>query len=129
MKKLVLILSCFWFVGCSTIRLNYESTVETKGSEDQKFYYTQSYDVGGAHQALCIITGIFAGGYCWFYLVMPTRVQKMDLIDDAQAALKKQMAEKEYEESNVTISRENFTEGEVKMSLIPASQARVHRLQ
>lgn len=121
-KRFVLVLFSLLFLGCQTLRMQYESTLETDKGENQKFTYVDSYDVGGAHAVLCGITGIFFGGYCWFYLVMPTTVQQQVIIDDAQTYLTKQMNGKKFEENNVRISRVSFSDGEQKASILSWSE-------
>lgn len=121
-KRLMLVLFSLLFLGCQTLRMQYESTIEMDKGENQKFTYVDSYDVGGSHAALCVITGIFLGGYCWFYLVMPTTVQQQVIVDDAQAYLTKQMNGKKFEENNIRISRVGFSDGDQHASLVPWSE-------
>ena len=99
-KRFVLVLFSLLFLGCQTLRMQYESTLETDKGENQKFTYVDSYDVGGAHAVLCGITGI----------------------DDAQAYLTKQMNGKKFEVNNVRISRVSFSNGEQKASILSWSE-------
>ena len=97
--------------ACSTVRMKYESTIIADSNQRQKFIYVNSYPVGGAHAVLCGATAIFLGGYCWFYLVMPTTVQSEQLKEDAANALKTKLGEKQYEERRIFVERVSFSEG------------------
>jgi hypothetical protein len=112
MKKWTLMfLSCLALIGCTTIRMKYESTVNVDGVS-LPYTYTNSYPVGGAHASLCMLTGIFFGGYCWYYLVMPTVLQKGQAIGEAQNRLPSQLAGKKFEEIGpYSVSKVGFDEG------------------
>jgi hypothetical protein len=97
--------------------MKYESVVTTEDGKENNFVYENSYPVGGAHSVLCAVTGIFWGGYCWFYLAMPTTYQQQVVLDDADEYLKKTMAGKKYEENNAKVSRVSFDAGNETASL------------
>jgi hypothetical protein len=125
LKKLLLVLmACLSFAGCTTIRMKYESTVEVEGVS-QSYTYINSYPVGGAHASLCMLTGIFFGGYCWYYLVMPTVLQKGQVIQEAQNRLPSQLAGKKFEEVGpYSTSKVSFDEGaeEIRIGSSTANQ-------
>lgn len=104
--------------GCSTIRMKYQAEVKptAKVTSTQVFTHEQSYDVGGANKELCIITGIFLGGYCWFYTVMPTMQQKDWILKDANRQLSKSFPAG-YEVSNVVIDRESWSDSQPQTEL------------
>jgi hypothetical protein len=110
-KLLFALITCLAVAGCTTIRMKYESTVEVEGVS-QPYTYINSYPVGGAHASLCMLTGIFFGGYCWYYLVMPTVLQKGQAIQEAQNRLPSQLAGKKFEEVGpYSVSKVSFDEG------------------
>ena len=43
-KRLMLVLFSLLFLGCQTLRMQYESTIEMDKGENQKFTYVDSYD-------------------------------------------------------------------------------------
>jgi hypothetical protein len=102
--------------ACSTIRMTYQAEVKPSNGKLQKFTHERSYPVGGANQELCIITGIFLGGYCWFYTVMPTVQQKDQVASDAKRYLVKQFPSG-YTEANVVIDRQSWSDAEPKSEL------------
>lgn len=111
MKKLLIAVVCVGLLGCETIRMKYESQVVVDG-QNNKFTYENSYPVGGAFSSLCYITGIFVGGTCWYYLVMPTVQQKALIAEDANDYLSKKLAGKKYEETFQRVSKVNYSEGD-----------------
>ncbi|MGZ5278437.1 MAG: hypothetical protein ACXWC9_00745 [Pseudobdellovibrionaceae bacterium] len=122
MKNLLLILTCSVALGCTTIRMKYESTVKVDGQTNQ-FTYVNSYPVGGAHSSLCYITGIFLGGSCWYYLVMPTVQQKVMVIEEAQNHLNTKMAGKKFDEDFLRVSKVSFEDGAEETEFKPKVRA------
>lgn len=118
MRLIALFTICFTLAACQNIRMKYESVVESDGSR-QKYTYANSYPVGGSYSSLCYITGIFLGGTCWFYLVMPTVQQKTWIMEDANDYLSKKLAGQKYEESSVRISKVSYSEGGEEALLQP----------
>jgi hypothetical protein len=115
--KSLLILCLLTLSACSTIRMKYESTVVFDNNDRQKFVYVNSYPVGGAHAVLCGATAIFLGGYCWFYLVMPTTIQTVELKEEAAKALTQKAAGKQFEERRIFTERVGFSEGQPEVYL------------
>lgn len=122
MGKLMLAGICFLTLGCTSIRMKYESLVQVDGKTNQ-FVYVNSYPVGGAHSSLCYITGIFLGGSCWYYLVMPTVRQKAMIIEEAQNRLATQLTGKTFNEDFTGVSKVDFSEGPEEMKLAPRERA------
>lgn len=104
-KGLLLLLATSLFIGCSTVRLQYKADVTTEDGRRAVYDLKKSYDVGGAHKTLCIVTGVFLGGSCWFYLAMPTAQQEDQISQDAQVRLAKTFPKGKYsiEKKNVDV--------------------------
>ncbi len=123
MKNVVLALLCFSVLGCTTIRMKYESVVTVDG-QAKDYTYVNSYPVGGAHSSLCWITGIFAGGSCWFYLVMPTVQQKAMIIEEAQNKLADKLKGQQFaEQGPPRLSKVNYENGDEELLLNPRARA------
>lgn len=76
--------------ACGTIRLKYQGEMKN-ASEDKVVIVEKSYPVKGAFKPLCIISGIFFGGSCWYYLVMPTVAEKKEFKADAYRLIEKRL--------------------------------------
>jgi hypothetical protein len=94
--------------GCTSIRMRYDADVAV-GGKTAKFSHEQSYSIGSGLPVLCVLTGIFFGGACWFYTVMPTTDQRRQSEADAKAALEKALGGKSYEISACTNDRVGWT--------------------
>ncbi len=117
LQKLILSLIVTAVLGCTTIRMKYESTVTVDG-QPQSYTYINTYPVGGAHSSLCWITGIFWGGSCWYYLTMPTVIQKKMIIEEAQNRLATHLAGKKFEEIGpYDVSKVSWDEGPEQISV------------
>ena len=108
--KALLLATLVFLSACSTMRLNYQADVKSPDGREAQYTLKKSYPVGGGHQTLCILTGIFMGGYCWFYLTMPTKVQSQSVEDDAHLRLAKAYGSGKYEVLSRTIEIENWRE-------------------
>jgi hypothetical protein len=122
MKKYVLLALCLFTLSCTSIRMKYESTVEVDGQANT-FTYVNTYPVGGAYSSLCYISAIAFGGSCWYYLVMPTVLQKSMIIEEAQNKLATKMVGKSYQEDFTRVSKVSFDEGPEELNLTPQSRA------
>lgn len=123
MRKLFLALMCFMVLGCTTIRMKYESMVNVEGTTN-RYTYVNSYPVGGAYSSLCYLTAILWGGTCWYYTVMPTVNQKSVIIEEAQNKLAAQLAGKKFEELDlVSVSKVSYEAGAEEISIIPLGSA------
>ena len=80
-----LLISLFLNLSCTTVRYRYDAEVEIKKSKEYHFSLEKNYRYD-LDAALCALTGIYFGGWCWTYFNKPSS-EDMDLI--SQAADKK----------------------------------------
>ncbi len=92
-------------LGCSNIRLRYEGTVQTKDGKVSNVMFEKSYAVKGGIPEFCIMTGIFMGGACWYYIVMPTVLQKNDIVNDATKYVRKSLNDETLQPQATMIDR------------------------
>ena len=97
------------FSGCSSIRMKYESKVKTDDKKISKYAFEKSYSLDPI-PFWCAVTGIFFGGACWYYTVMPTTNHVKDVRADAKERLGEIMGEKEY-----TVEKEKISKSEKKL--------------
>jgi len=122
MKKSIILAFLFVFVsGCSTMRLEYKADVTKEDGQRVRYSYSRSYPVGGSTETLCYITGIFLGGACWFYFVMPTVDQSATAEADALAALNKSIGTK-YKLQNKDVERVSWNQEEDKAMMLVADK-------
>lgn len=113
MKKLAIILSlilCILSMGCSTIRMKYDGSVTTKDGRKADYRLSKSYTLAGPDAALCGLTAIFLGGYCWYYTVMPTTGQSAQIEADAKLRLNQTYGEGNYTLTRKVVSVESWRE-------------------
>ncbi len=122
MKKILALGLCAFVLGCTSIRMKYESVVQVDG-QNQRYTYVNTYPVGGAYSSLCYISAIALGGSCWYYLVMPTVLQKNMIIEEAQSRLATKMTGKKYEEDFQGVRKVSFDEGPEEINLAPLERA------
>src|SRR5690606_28231234 len=80
-------------MGCATVRLEYRADVKLANGNEAEVTYARSYDTSG-HMIACIITGLFYGGWCWAYTVMPFASQDAELTRDAERFLQSEFGKK-----------------------------------
>jgi hypothetical protein len=69
--------------------MRYDVEVETRRPEaTHEVIYEESVDTT-FHAVACIATGLFYGGWCWTYFLMPYSWQEAELRDSARAAIRK----------------------------------------
>jgi hypothetical protein len=100
--------------ACGTVRMRYEDKVDGKDVVVEK-----SYPVGGAYKPLCYLTGIFLGGSCWFYLVMPTVEQKQVMREDIGPLLAQKLGVASVSTSNGKIKRISWEDKESDLRVAP----------
>ena len=111
MKNIVLMILLFVFLtGCSTIRMSYQADVTAGDGRTGTYTLKKSYDIGGPHSAFCALTGIFLGGSCWFYLVMPTVNQNNQIRKDARQHLDKVFGKTSYEVQEQNVDRDSWSD-------------------
>ncbi len=91
MKTLIISLISLTLVSCSSIRMKYEGEVLTTDGKKSYVQAEKSYPISETDKSMCMITGIFFGGFCWFFTVMPTTQQRATMERDVKSALEKQL--------------------------------------
>jgi hypothetical protein len=99
-------------LGCSTIRLNYQSKFEAADGRKGQYHMVKSYEIGGPYSTLCPLTAIFIGGACWFYLVMPTVNQTQEIEADAETKLNQTLGAGKYKIVSSSVERESWRQDE-----------------
>ncbi len=87
----------FALTACTTIRMKYEGEFKTPDGKKGLVKAEKSYDMGNGDSTMCMITGIFLGGYCWYYSVMPTTQQRQTMEADVKEALKENLKTDNFE--------------------------------
>lgn len=85
--RLISLSLIFLLFSCSHINLRLKSEYQTRNNQGGEFIYEKSYDTKTIMWS-CIVTGIFYGGACWVYTMMPMTVQESNIIADAEQALR-----------------------------------------
>lgn len=80
-KKLTMVF-LFFFVACSTIRLQVKAPYKSSQGNGH-ITYERSYPVGGGMPLWCGLTAILYGGACWAYLGMPFVPMEDRAVQDA----------------------------------------------
>lgn len=109
--------------ACGTMRLNYEGEVRAADAKPASYNLKKSYEVGGPHKMLCILTGVFFGGYCWYYTVMPTTEQSRRIEQDAQARLDKIYGSGKYSLTRTKVEVDGWSEMEEQSNLVRSEDA------
>jgi hypothetical protein len=118
-QKTVSLLALVTLTACSTVRLEYKADVTTAEGKSAKYIFKRSYPVEGPHETLCWLTGIFLGGYCWYYLVMPTQQQSVQLEADALRRIEKAGAGRDYKIQSKWVDQDSWQQmdDEIKFSM------------
>lgn len=109
-KLAVIIFVLATCTNCSTIRMNYEGKVDVNDGRHATYKLAKSYDIGGPHATMCALTAIFLGGYCWYYMAMPTTQQEALLQEDVDARLNKALSSKGYKIVSSKIDRVSWSQ-------------------
>ncbi|MGE3975062.1 MAG: hypothetical protein AB7F59_11110 [Bdellovibrionales bacterium] len=109
--------------ACGTIRLNYEGEVRSGEEKPATYNLKKSYEVGGPHKMLCILTGWALGGYCWYYTVMPTTEQSKWIERDAEARLDTIYGSGKYTLVRKNIEVDSWGDSEEQSNLLRSEDA------
>ncbi len=112
MKALLIAIVIMALTGCTTIRMTYTGEFKTEDGKTGSVVAEKSYDMGDADSTLCIITGIFLGGSCWFYTVMPTTQQRAQMQSDVESSLRDQLKTSKYSLTTIKNDKMNWEKGE-----------------
>jgi hypothetical protein len=93
--KYILLAALFTFSSCSNIQMRYRAKITNSAGDKGAFVYDRSYRAGPTH-TWCWITGIFYGGACWNYALMPSSGQAETIRRDAEEKLKSLMEGHEF---------------------------------
>jgi len=110
-KSLFLVFSILMFVGCGTIRLDYRGEVIAKNGKPSQYRMKKSYQLEGPDKTFCALTAVFLGGYCWYYLVMPTTQQSARIENDAKLSLAKKLGENQFTLARKSVKVDGWSEG------------------
>lgn len=107
LKCLALVLATA-LAGCSSIRMEYEGEITTQDGKKAFVKAEKSYKIPSHHSTMCGITGIFAGGYCWFYLVMPTTQQRSTMESEVKSVINEKLKSTNYELVTIKNNKKNW---------------------
>jgi hypothetical protein len=91
MKAVLTFAIIFFIASCSSSHLRYRAKYNTTEGKTGIVTYEHTYGVAPIYSQLCIVTGIFWGGACWYYLAMPTVNQTEVLENDLKPLLNKEL--------------------------------------
>lgn len=118
MKKLILAIGLsLSLTACTTIRMKYEGEFKTQDGKKGTVKAEKSYDLGNSDSTMCMITGIFFGGYCWYYTVMPTTQQRQTMETDVKTALKENLKSESFELSTTKNDKINWEKQEDSLNV------------
>lgn len=122
MKSFIAVLALV-VAGCSTVRMSYEAEVKPPGQEKHDvFIFKKSYEVGGPHKVLCIVTGILYGGWCWYYISLPNEEQVARIEKDARVQLDRIYGKGQYTAKRTLVDVESWGEGKDQSQLIRSNE-------
>lgn len=105
--------------GCSSIRMNYEAEIETQKQgvpETKTVHYAASYELSPT-PTLCGLTAIFLGGYCWFYLTMPTGNYTQAVKNDALKKLSSELKGGSYQVRDQRVFQKGWADEKEEFSI------------
>lgn len=108
---MVLVISAV-FVACSSIHMKYEGEIHAADGRKGIVQAEKSYKVDRSHREFCMFTGIFFGGYCWFYLVMPTTEQRRTFYEDVVYSVQQETGTSNFELKTKVNDRVSFSSKE-----------------
>jgi len=106
-RIILLICVVIYSMGCGTIRMRYDSDLQTPEGKTAHYVYEKSYEIP-LYPTLCGLSAIFFGGACWFYLVMPTVHQDDFVTKDALSSLDQRLKTDKYKITRQRLSRVNW---------------------
>lgn len=96
------------FAGCSTISLKYRATVTTDDGAVSQVEYSENQSILG-HSIACAGTVWAAGGWCWYFALIPTTAQKDALAENASILIREKMASRPFKTSGTIVTHQGFT--------------------
>lgn len=118
MKKLLM--SAFLALtlsACTTIRMKYEGEFKTPDGKKGTVTAEKSYDLGNSDSTMCMVTGVFFGGYCWYYTVMPTTQQRQTMEKDVRTALQESLNGDKFELQTLKNDKVNWDKKEDSLNI------------
>ena len=118
--RLISLSLIFFLLSCSSIHLRLKSEYQTQNNQVGEFIYEKSYDTKTIMWA-CIVTGIFYGGACWVYTMMPMTVQESNIVADAQYALRDRLGVPQVEVINPVVDKDSWDNKPTELKVYPKS--------
>lgn len=114
--KAFIALAFIFSTGCSSIRMKYEGDFKTNDGKAGTVTAEKTYPLNG-DETICIATAIFLGGYCWYYLVMPTVPQTKQMEADVKISLGETLKSENYTLTTVSNKRLSWDAGDDKIEI------------
>lgn len=118
--RLISLSLILFLLSCSSIHLRLKSEYQTQNNQVGEFIYEKSYDTKTIMWA-CIVTGIFYGGACWVYTMMPMTVQENNIVSDAQYALRDRLGVPQVEVKDPVVDRVSWDNNPTELKIYPGS--------
>lgn len=105
MKHLLLLL----IFSCSSMHLRLKSEYQTQDNQQGSVVFEKSYETKTIMWS-CIITGIFYGGACWAYTMLPMVSQENRFVEDAEQALREKLGVPNVKLQKVEVVRQSWSD-------------------
>lgn len=114
MKHLLLV----FILSCSSMHLRLKSEYQTQDNQQGSVVFEKSYETKTVMWS-CILTGIFYGGACWIYTMMPMVAQENTFVQDAEQALREKLGVSNVKLQKVEVVRHSWSDQSTNLIVNP----------